>query len=286
MIPVPFDYLRPATLAEAVAALGSAEEGKLLAGGQSLLPVLRLRLAAPTLLVDLGAVPGLRGVQLSGADLVIGAMTTHAEVAASDLVREHAPLLAAAAATVGDRQVRHRGTLGGSLAHADPAADLPAVAAALDAVCVVAGPSGRRSIPAADFAVDLFTTALAPDEVLVEVRLPSTAGWAVHYEKFHRTAQSWAIVGVAAAVRRDNGGIGAARVALTNVGPVPHRARGVEEALAGAPATAEAIATACAGAAEGTDPVDDLTASARYRRELARVLSTRAVCRALGVRAD
>ncbi|WP_433217557.1 FAD binding domain-containing protein [Dactylosporangium sp. CS-047395] len=283
MIPVPFDYARPSTVEEAIAALGSAEEGKLLAGGQSLLPVLRLRLAAPTVLVDLAAVPGLRGVHLEGNDLVIGAMTTHAEVAASDLVREHAPLLAEAAATVGDRQVRHRGTIGGSLAHADPAADLPAVAAALDATYVVQGPAGRRPVSAGEFAVDLFTTALAPDEIVVEVRLPSTAGWAVHYEKFHRTAQSWAIVGVAAAVRRDNGGIAAARVALTNVGPVPHRARAVEEALTGAPATPRAIADACAQAAAGTAPVDDLSASADYRRELARVLTTRAVCKALGV---
>jgi carbon-monoxide dehydrogenase medium subunit len=290
MIPVSFDYLRPSTVAEAIAALGSAEEGKVLAGGQSLLPVLRLRLAAPTVLVDLGAVPGLSGVRLEqengGETLVIGAMTTHAEVAGSDAVRRHAPLLAAAAGTVGDRQIRHRGTLGGSLAHADPAADLPAVAAALEATYVVQGPAGRRVVPADGFAVGLFATALAPDEVLVEVRLPSTAGWAVHYEKFHRTAQSWAIVGVAAAVRRDNGGIGVARIALTNVGPVPHRARAVEAALAGAPATPAAIAAACAGAAAGTEPVDDLSASADYRRELARVLTTRAVCRALGVRAD
>ncbi|GAA4246002.1 FAD binding domain-containing protein [Dactylosporangium darangshiense] len=283
MIPVPFDYLRPSTVEEAVAALGSADEGKVLAGGQSLLPVLRLRLAAPTLLVDLGAVPGLTGIRLEGDTLVIGAMTTHAEVAASDLVRQHAPLLAAAAGTVGDRQVRHRGTLGGSLAHADPAADLPAVAAALDATYVVQGPAGSRTIGAAGFTVDLFTTDLAPDEVLVEVRVPSTAGWTAHYEKFHRTAQAWAIVGVAVAVRRDNGGIGAARVALTNMGPVPHRARAVEDALAGAAATPAAVAAACAQVAAGTTPVDDLSGSADYRRDLARVLTARAVCRALGV---
>ncbi|WP_432828249.1 FAD binding domain-containing protein [Dactylosporangium sp. CA-092794] len=283
MIPVAFDYIRPSTVDEAVAALGSADEGKVLAGGQSLLPVLRLRLAAPTVLVDLGGVPGLSGVRLEGDTLVIGAMTTHAEVAASDLVRQHAPLLAAAAGTVGDRQVRHRGTLGGSLAHADPAADLPAVAAALDATFVVQGPAGSRTIAAADFAVDLFTTALAPDDVLVEVRLPSTAGWATHYEKFHRTAQAWAIVGVAVAVRRDNGGIGSARIALTNMGPVPHRPGQVEAALSGAPAAQPAIAEACAAVADGTAPVDDLSASADYRRELARVLTTRAVCRALGV---
>ncbi|GGM13725.1 FAD binding domain-containing protein [Dactylosporangium sucinum] len=283
MIPVAFDYVRPSTVDEAVAALGSDEDAKVLAGGQSLLPVLRLRLAAPTVLVDLGGVPGLTGARLDGGDLVIGAMTTHAEVAADPLIREHAPLLAVAAGTVGDRQVRHRGTLGGSLAHADPAADLPAVAAALDAVYEVQGPSGRRTIPAADFAVDLFTTALGPDEVIVGVRVPAAAGWATHYEKFHRTAQAWAIVGVAVAVARSNGTISEARVALTNMGPVPHRARGVEAALAGAPATAEAVAEACASVAAGTDPVDDLSASADYRRELARVLTTRAVCRALGV---
>ncbi|MGI5244202.1 FAD binding domain-containing protein [Dactylosporangium sp. CA-139066] len=288
MIPVPFDYLRPSTVDEAVAALGEADEGKILAGGQSLLPVLKLRLAAPTLLVDLAAVPGLSGIRLdgdtlTGTTLVIGAMTTHAEVAASDLVRQHAPLLAAAAGTVGDRQVRHRGTLGGSLAHADPAADLPAVAAALDATYVVRGPAGSRTIGAADFAVDLFTTALGPDDVLVEVRLPSTAGWAVHYEKFHRTAQAWAIVGVAVAVRRDGGGIGAARVALTNMGPVPHRARAVEDALAGAAAAPDAVAEACSRVADGTSPADDLSGSAEYRRDLARVLTARAVCRALGV---
>ncbi|GAA2638691.1 xanthine dehydrogenase family protein subunit M [Dactylosporangium fulvum] len=284
MIPVAFDYVRPSTVEDAVAALSSAaDEAKILAGGQSLLPVLRLRLAAPALLVDLGGLPGLTGVRLDGDALVIGAMTTHAEVASSPLVRQHAPLLAGAAGTVGDRQVRHRGTLGGSLAHADPAADLPAVAAALDAVYAVQGPGGRREIAAGDFSVDLFTTALSPDEVLVEVRLPSTGGWATHYEKFHRMAQAWAIVGVAVAVSRSGGTIGEARVALTNMGPVPHRARAVESALAGAPATAEAVAEACAGVAADTSAVDDLSASADYRRELARVLTTRAVCRALGV---
>ncbi|GAA1516380.1 xanthine dehydrogenase family protein subunit M [Dactylosporangium maewongense] len=283
MIPVAFDYLRPSTVEEAVAALGSSDDAKVLAGGQSLLPVLRLRLAAPALLVDLAGVPGLSGVRLDGDTLVVGAMTTHAEVASSPLVQRHAPLLAAAAATVGDRQVRHRGTIGGSLAHADPAADLPAVAAALDATYVVQGPAGRRSVSAADFAVDLFTTALAPDEVLVEIRLAGANGWSAHYEKFHRTAQAWAIVGVAVAVSRSDGAIAGARVALTNMGPVPHRAVEVEAALTGAPATAEAVAAACVSASSGTSPVDDLTASADYRRDLARVLTTRAVCRALGV---
>ncbi|MFF5232214.1 FAD binding domain-containing protein [Dactylosporangium sp. NPDC000521] len=283
MIPVAFDYLKPSTVEEAVTALGAAEDAKVLAGGQSLLPVLRLRLAAPALLVDLAGVPGLSGVRLDGDTLVVGAMTTHAEVASSPLVQRHAPLLAAAAARVGDRQVRHRGTVGGSLAHADPAADLPAVAAALDATYVVQGPAGRRSVSAADFAVDLFTTALAPDEVLVEVRLAGADGWSAHYEKFHRVAQAWAIVGVAVAVSRSGGTIAGARVALTNMGPVPHRAVEVEAALTGAPATADAVAAACVSVSSGTSPVDDLTASADYRRDLARVLTARAVCRALGI---
>jgi len=283
MIPVAFDYARPSSVREAVTALASSEDAKVLAGGQSLLAVLRLRLAAPTLLVDLGAVPGLAGIRIEGDTLVIGAMTTHDEVASSPLVRRHAPLLATAAGTVGDRQVRHRGTLGGSLAHADPAADLPAVATALDATYVIEGPAGRRTVAAADFAVDLFTTALAPEEILVEIRLASTEGWVAHYEKFHRMAQAWAIVGVAVAVSRSNGDIAAARVALTNMGPVPHRAHAVEAALAGIPADPAAIAAACAPVAADSAPVDDLTASADYRRELARVLTTRAVCRALGV---
>ena len=178
----------------------------------------------------------LRGIRVDGDALVIGAMTTHAEVAASDVVRAEAPLVAAGRGPVGDRQVRHRGTLGGSLAHADPAGDLPAAALALDATMVVAGPNGRRSVAARDFFTDIFTTALGPDEVLVEVRFPRLPGWTARYEKFHRTAQAWAMVGVAAAVRRENGSIAEARVALTNMGPTPVRAGAVEAALAGAAA--------------------------------------------------
>lgn len=284
MIPVAFDYLKPSTVEDAVAALtGAGDEAKLLAGGQSLLPVLRLRLAAPSLLVDLGGLAALRGVHLDGDRLVVGAMTTHAEVAGSDVVKTEAPLLAEAAETIGDRQVRHLGTLGGSLAHADPAGDLPAVLLALDGEYVVAGPGGRRSIPAADFNVDYFTTALAPDEILVEVRLPRRPGWGVHYEKFHRTAQAWATVGVAAAVRTENGSIAEARVALTCMGPGPVRAAGVEAALTGADASAEALASAAAHAAEGTSPVSDLAASAEYREHMARVLTRRALVAAAGL---
>jgi len=278
VIPAAFDYTRVSTVDEAVAALGTAgEDAKVLAGGQSLIPLLRLRLAAPTVLVDLGGVAGLRGVRDDGNAIVVGAMTTHAQVLADPLVAAHAPLLAQATGTVADRQVRHRGTLGGSLAHADPAGDLPAVALALDATFEVAGPAGRRQVAAADFFVDYLTSALGPGEVLVSVRVPKRPGWTGHYEKFNRMAQGWALVGVAALVRRDNGTIVQARVALTNMGTAPVRAAGVEAALAGVPATAQAVAAAAAHAAQGASPTDDLSASAAYREHLARVLTRRAV---------
>jgi aerobic carbon-monoxide dehydrogenase medium subunit len=284
MIPVAFDYLKPATVDDAVAALASGgDDAKVIAGGQSLLPVLRLRLAAPSLLVDLDGPSGLRGIRVNGDVLAVGAMTTHAEIAASPVVREHVPLLAAAATMIGDRQVRHRGTIGGSLAHADPAGDFAAVLVALDGECVVAGPDGRRTIGAGDFFVDYFTTALGLGEIIVEVRLPIRPGWGVHYEKFMRTAQSWAMVGVAAAVRRENGSIAEARVALTNMGSGPIRATAVEAALAGADASAEALAGAAEHAAEGTAARSDLSASAEFREHLARVLTRRALATAAGL---
>lgn len=274
MIPASFDYIRPSTVEDAVNALSEAgDEGKVLAGGQSLLPVLRLRMAAPALLVDLGGLPQLRGVRADDDTLVIGAMTTHATLASHPLVVEGAPLLAQAAACVGDRQVRHRGTIGGSLAHADPAGDLPTVAVALDAAIVVAGMDGRRTIAAKDFFTDLFTTALAPDELVVEVRVPRLDGWGVHYAKMNRTAQAWATVAVAAAVRRDNGSIVEARVALTNMGPTPVRAGSVESAIA----AGEGVDAAASHAAEGTSPASDTTASAEFRSHLARVLTRRAL---------
>jgi carbon-monoxide dehydrogenase medium subunit len=283
MIPATFDYLRPSTVEDAVAALAEAgDDAKVLAGGQSLLPVLRLRLAAPALIVDLGGLSQLRGIRVDGDDLVVGSMTTHAEVAASDVVRAEAPLVALAAAQVGDRQVRHRGTLGGSIAHADPAGDLPTAALALDATMVLAGPNGRRSVAARDFFTDIFTTAVGSDEVLVEVRFPRLSGWSVRYEKFHRTAQAWAIVGVAAAVRRDNGSIAEARVAYTNMGPTPLRVGAVEAALAGA-SSAAAVKAAAAHVGEGTSPPSDINGSAEYRRHLASVLTTRAVVGAAGL---
>jgi len=283
MIPSSFEYVAPDSLDAAVAALAEAgDEAKVLAGGQSLLPVLRLRMAAPGVLVDLRKITELHGVHPDGDDIVVGAMTTHAEVIENPLLAEHVALLTKTARTVADPQVRHRGTLGGALAHADPAGDLGAVAVALDATFEIAGPKGRRTVPASAFFTDYFTTALAEDEILTGIRFPSYAGWGAHYEKFHLVAQSWSIVSVAAAVRVDGGTVAEARVGLTNMGPVPIRASAVEAALVGGPATAEAITRAAQAAADGTSPVDDTSAAADYREHLARVLTGRAVLAAVG----
>jgi carbon-monoxide dehydrogenase medium subunit len=283
MIPPAFDYARPATVDETVRTLADAgEDAKVLAGGQSLLPLLKLRLAFPELVVDVGRIPELRGVREDGGTLVIGAMTTHHDVIHDPLVRRHAGLLASATATVADPAVRHRGTLGGSLAHADPAADLPAVVLAMDGELVAQGPGGRRTIAARDFFADYLQTALAPDELLVEVRVPKADGWGFHYEKFHRVAQAYAIVGVAALVRRDDGHIAEARIGLTNMGSTPLRATAAEEALTGA-GDAEAVARAAEAAAEGTRPSQDMSASPEYREHLARVLTRRAVLAAAGM---
>jgi carbon-monoxide dehydrogenase medium subunit len=284
MIPVAFAYARPGSVAEAVSALSEAgEDAKVLAGGQSLLPVLRLRLAAPATVVDLGGISALRGIRVDADSLVVGAMATHAEVAGSPLVQSEAPLVAAVARTVGDRQIRHRGTMGGSIAHADPAGDLPTAAVALDAAVVLEGPSGRRTVAARDFFTDIFTTVMSPDEVLVEVRFPRMAGWTARYEKFHRTAQAWALVGVAACVRRaGDGSIAEARIGLTNMGPTAIRATAVEAALAGA-ADLGTVRSAAARAGEATSPPSDLSGSAEYRRHLAGVLTARAVASAAGL---
>jgi aerobic carbon-monoxide dehydrogenase medium subunit len=283
MIPAAFDYVAPTSVDEAVRALAAGgEDAKVLAGGQSLIPVLRMRLAVPTLVVDLSGLTELTGVHDDGDSLRIGAMTTHYEVQRDPLVREHARLLRLATDTVADPQVRHRGTFGGSLAHADPAGDLLAAALALDAVMVCAGPSGTREVPAAEFFVDYFTTALAPDELLTHVKVPKLTGWGAHYEKFNRVAQAWAIVAVAAALQVTDGTITAARVGLTNMAATPVRARGVEEALVGQPATAEAITAAATRAAEGANPSSDGNADAEYRSHLARVLTERAVTAAVG----
>jgi carbon-monoxide dehydrogenase medium subunit len=283
VIPASFDYVRPSTVDEAVQALASAgEDAKVIAGGQSLLPVLRMRLAAPTTLVDLGRVAELRGVREEGDELVIGAMTTHYDVQRDALVASHAALLKEATDTVADPQIRHRGTLGGAIAHADPAGDLLAPVLALDASLVLAGPSGRRTVPAAEFFQDLFTTALAADELLVEVRVPKHTGWRAHYEKFNRVAQAWSMVAVAVTVRTEAGVIEEARVALTNMGSTPVRASGVEAALVGVQASADSIAAAASHAAEGTNPPVDSNADVEYRRHLAQVLTGRAIAAAAG----
>ncbi|GGK77255.1 carbon-monoxide dehydrogenase medium subunit [Sphaerisporangium melleum] len=316
MIPAPFDYVRPSSLEEAVSALADAgEDAKVLSGGQSLLPLLRLRLAYPSVLVDIGRLPELRGIRDEDGHVLIGAATTHDEVLRSPIVHAECPLVALATATVADPAVRHRGTFGGSLAHGDPAGDLPAVAVALDMEFVVHSPSGERVVAARDFFLDYLETALGPGEVLAAVRVPKLGeGWGFHYEKFHRTAQAWATVGVAAAVRVSGGAGGGprrveeARVALTNMGPTPVRATQVEAACAGVElngsATGYAAATpngagpgagldtrngcgpggghsalreASAAAAEGTSPPADLHGSPEYRRHLARVLTHRAL---------
>ncbi|HTK62729.1 MAG TPA: xanthine dehydrogenase family protein subunit M [Pseudonocardia sp.] len=282
MIPAQFDYVRPSTCEEAVAALQGSDDAKVLAGGQSLLPVLRLRLAAPELIVDLGGISELRGVREDGDHIVIGAMTTHHDVMRDELVREHVGLLADAEATVADPQVRHRGTLGGSLAHADPAGDLGAVALALDAEFVVVGASGRRTVPAAEFFQDYFTTVLGEDELLAEIRFPRYTGWRHHYEKFNRTAQAWSMVAVAVALNVDSGGtITEARVGLTNMGTTPIRASGVEQALVGQQAGEDSARAAAQHATEGTAAPSDADAAADYREHLARVLTGRAVLAAL-----
>ncbi|MGE5719084.1 MAG: FAD binding domain-containing protein [Nocardioidaceae bacterium] len=284
MIPAQFEYVAPTTVEEAVAALvEGGEDAKVLAGGQSLLPVLRMRLNVPSVLVDLGRVESLRGVRDDGDAIVIGAMTTHSDVYHDPLVREHAAVLREAIEQLADPQVRHRGTFGGALAHADPAGDLGAPVLALGATFTITGTGGSRTVEADDFFEDLFTTAVAEGELLTEVRIPKYTGWGGHYEKFVRVAHQWPIVAVAAAVKTEGGTISEARVGLTNMGSTPLRARAVEAALAGAPATDEAVRAAAASAAEGTNPPSDLNGDADYRRHLATVLTRRAVLAAAGV---
>jgi carbon-monoxide dehydrogenase medium subunit len=283
MIPVQFEYVAPSSVEEALSALAEhGDEAKILAGGQSLLPVLRMRLNAPEFVIDLGRIDSMRGVREDGDALVIGAMTPHAVVQSDPLIAEHAGLLHEAVQHLADAQIRHRGTIGGALAHADPAGDMGAPALALGAQFVIAGASGTRTVEAQDFFVDLFETAIGDDEILTEIRIPKHTGWGAHYEKFVRVAHQWPIVAVAATVRVDGDTIAEARIGLTNMGSTPLRARAVESALAGQPATEDAVRSAAAHATEGTNPPSDLNGDAAYRSHLAEVLTRRAVLAAAG----
>jgi carbon-monoxide dehydrogenase medium subunit len=272
MIPAPFEYARADSVDHAIELLGSSQDAKILAGGHSLLPLMRFRLARPDLLVDIGRVSDLAYVKEDGDHVAIGALTRHHDVATSELLQTACPIVAHTAGEIGDPQVRHVGTIGGSIAHADPASDMPTVLVALGADLVIKGAGGAsRTANARDFFQGLFTADLAPNEVLTEIRVPKTAGgWS--YIKFHRRALDWALVGVAAVMN------GSTAVALTNMGETPVRAAGVEEALAGGADPAAAAARAD----EGTAPPSDSFGSADYRRELSKVLVRRALEEAMG----
>jgi carbon-monoxide dehydrogenase medium subunit len=282
VIPAEFDYQAPTTVEEALAALAGSDDAKVIAGGQSLLPVLRMRLNAPELVVDLGRIESLRGIREDGDAIVIGATTTYQQLLDDPLVHEHLALLGKATETVADPQIRHRGTLGGALSHADPAGDLGAPALALDATMVITGSSGEREVAAADFFTGLFETAVGEGELLTAIRFPKHTGWGAHYEKFVRVSHQWSIVAVAATVKADGGTISEARIGLTNMGDRPLRATAVEQALVGAAATDEAVRAAAASAADGTNPPSDLNGDADYRRSLVPVLTRRAVLAAAG----
>jgi carbon-monoxide dehydrogenase medium subunit len=282
MIPISFDYEVAESVDHAIELLGQhGEDAKLLAGGHSLLPIMKLRFAAPAMLVDIGRLNDLNYVRDEGDHIAIGAMTRHTDVEYNDVLQEHCGLLSYTASLVGDPQVRHRGTIGGSISHGDAASDLPSALLALEGTFVIRGSGGERTVAAGDFFQDYLQTDLAPDEVLTEIRVPKlgpNAGWS--YKKFNRRMQDWAVVGVAAVVERSNGNISAARIGLTNMGSTPLRASAAESALSGADASS--VAGATQNADEGTSPTSDIAASSEYRRHLARVLSRRAVEEALG----
>jgi carbon-monoxide dehydrogenase medium subunit len=274
VIPASFDYVAPESLDDALSALREGgEDAKLLAGGHSLLPLMKLRLAAPSLLVDLRLVPGLSGIQRENGTVRIGAMTRHVDVANGGL-----GLASTAASTIADPQVRNRGTLGGSLAHGDPASDMPAVLLACEGTVTVRGGGGTREIAAADLFEDFLTTAVGDDEILTEVRLPAMAGYGFGFEKFNRRREDWAMVGACALVKKAaDGSCEDVRIGLTHMGSTPLRATASEQALRGRPLDAQSIAAAADQAAEGTDPPADLNASEEYKRHLARVLTRRAL---------
>jgi len=279
VIPAEFDYQRVASVDEAISALGTGgEDAKLLAGGHSLVPLMKLRLAAPALLIDMGGIEELKGIQRANGHWSIGALTTHATLQSSDELG----VVAAAASQIADQQVRNRGTIGGSLAHGDPASDLPAVLLAAEAEVVARGAGGERTIPVAELWQDYLTTALTPDEVLTEVRLPALDGYSWGYEKFTRRAEDWAMVGVAVLAKVSDGVCEDVRIGLTHMASTPLRATAAEEALRGQPLDAEHIAAAASAAADGTEPPGDLNATAEYKRHLAGVLTGRALRTAAG----
>ena len=279
MIPAEFDYTAPESLDEAISLLSQGgEDAKLLAGGHSLLPLMKLRLAAPTLLVSLGKVPGLTGVESSNGGFSIGAMTRHSVVAG----HSELGVTAHAAGLIADQQVRNRGTIGGSIAHGDSAGDLPTVFLAAEGSAVARGPNGEREIQATEMFEDYLTTAVAPDEVITTVKLPSLDGFGWGYEKFVRRSEDWAMVGVCALVKSNGGTCEDVRVALTHMGTTPLRATATEDALRGQSLSPESIASAAEQAAEGTDPPGDLNATPDYKKHLARVLTRRALMSAVG----
>ncbi len=285
MYPSSFDYKRAVSVAEAAALLQSNPGAKLLAGGHSLIPLLKLRLAAPSMLIDIGRIGELRGITSSAGVLRIGALTTHAELAASPVVRDQAAALAEAAGDVGDPAVRNRGTIGGNVAHADPASDLPAVLTALDARFVVTGPAGNRTVPAASFFQGLMATAVGEHDILTAIEIPArTAGQGSAYAKFEHPASRYAVIGAAAVVTVSNGTCTAAAVALCGLVPRPQRAPTVEKALTGKSPTAEAIAAAATGVGAdlGADIIGDVYASAEYRKAVAPVYVKRALIAACG----
>jgi aerobic carbon-monoxide dehydrogenase medium subunit len=280
MIPAAFDYELAESVDQAIELLGQhGEDAKIIAGGHSLLPLMKLRLARPSVVIDIDRLSDLEYVRDAGDMVEIGALTRMCNLVDDPVLAEHNPLVAYAAGQVGDPQVRHRATIGGSIAHGDPASDPPVVMLTLDAEFVAKGPGGERTIAAGDFFTSLFETALQPNEVLTSIRVPKLAGAGWSYQKFHRRAIDWALVGVAAVVERSNGSISSARVGLTNMGLTPLRASGVEQALADA--SGDGLAAAAEHAPEGTSPPSDTNGSAEYRRELSKVLVRRALEEAL-----
>ena len=280
MLPASFGYVAAHSVEEALELLVKhGDDAKLLAGGHSLIPAMKLRLASPRYLIDLGSVPGLRGVRIDGESLAIGALTVHADIAASDLVRKQLPGLADAASMIGDVQVRNRGTVGGSVAHADPAADLPVILTALNASFVLQSASGNRTVGAEDFFIDFYTTAIAANEVLTEIRVPlPPSGAGTAYAKLPHPASGYVVVSAGVLIHRQpSGQCESARIAIGGMGSNPIRATATEAALQGQPLTPEVIARAAAKAADGTDPDDDSYANADYKRQMATVYARRAI---------